>query len=103
VVVKEKLHKHLPLSKVVQIIANQTANLGRKYNAKINRDRKNLPRLLNQRAFAVVSDKITGYALSQAMKEWSATKIIADELKEDKLELHFVPGAECKLGCELPL
>jgi len=103
VVVKERLHKHLPLLKAVQVIANQTTDLGCKYNAKINRDRKTLPRLLDQRAFATVSDKITSYALSLAMKEWSATKLIADELEESQTELNFIPSTECKLGCELPL
>jgi hypothetical protein len=103
VVVKEKLHKHLPLSKAVQIIADQTANLGRKYDAKINRDCKNLPRLLDRKAFAIASDKITGYALEKATKEWSATKIMADDIKADQQELDFILGTECKLGCELPL
>jgi hypothetical protein len=67
--VKAKLHKHLPLSKAVRIIANQTADLGRKYDARINRDRRSLPRLLDRKAFAIVGDKITGYALDRAMKE----------------------------------
>jgi hypothetical protein len=49
------------------------------------------------------TDKITGYALDKAMKEWSATKNMADNIEEDKLELQFEPGTECKLGCELPL
>jgi hypothetical protein len=103
VIIKERLHKHLPLSKAVQIIANQTADLGCKYDAKINRDRKSLPRLLDRRAFAAVYDKITAYALNQAIKGWSATKNMADKLEEDQLELNFIPGIECKLGCELPL
>ena len=63
-----------------------------------------MPRLLDQRAFATVGDKITGYALDLAIKEWSATKIMADNIKKDQLkELHFILGTECKLGCELPL
>lgn len=105
-VVKERLHKHLPLSEAVQVIANQTADLGRKYDAKINRDRKTLPRLLDRRAFATVSNKITSYALGLAIKdikEWSTTKLMADELEESQTTLKFIPGTECKLGCELPL
>jgi murein L,D-transpeptidase YafK len=34
-VVKERLYKHSPLSKAVQIIADQTADLGCGYNARI--------------------------------------------------------------------
>jgi hypothetical protein len=49
------------------------------------------------------SDKITGYALEKATKEWSATKIIADDIKADQQELDFILRTECKLGCELPL
>jgi hypothetical protein len=60
--------------------------------------------LIEGRAFAIVGDKITGYALDQAIKEWSTTKIMADEIEEDHPEeLHFILGTECKLGCKLPL
>src|SRR3979411_2413780 len=48
VVVKTRLHKHLPLSKAVHMIIDQTADLGRKYDAEINHNRRSLPRLLNK-------------------------------------------------------
>lgn len=100
---KGKLHEHLPLSKAVQIIADQIADLGRKYDAKINQDRKSLPGVLDRRAFVVVGDKLTGYPLDRTVKEWSATKIMADDIEEDDLELQSGSRLGCKLGCELPL
>jgi hypothetical protein len=102
VVVKTRLHKHLPISKAVHTIADQTANLGRKYDAEINRNWRSLPRLLDRAAFAVVGDKLTHYALDIAMREWSATKILGDHI-EDEQSLDFELGTECKSACELPI
>jgi hypothetical protein len=76
--VKVKLYKHLPISKAVQIITAQTAQLGRKYDAEINRNRRSLPRLLNKRAFSIASSMLTHYALGMIMREWSATKLLGD-------------------------
>jgi hypothetical protein len=100
--VKEKLHKHLPISKAVQMIVEKTADLGYKYDARVNRDRRSLPRLLDRKAFAISRDKITGYALEKAMQEWSATKRMADEIEEGG-EPQFEPSKECQFGYELPL
>jgi hypothetical protein len=61
-----------------------------------------LLRLLNRKAFAVVSSKIIGFALHKAMKVWYTAGIIAD-IKENKLKLQFKLGTERGLGYELPL
>jgi hypothetical protein len=108
IVAKEKLHKHLPISKAVLTIVEQTADLGRWYNAKINHDRKSLPQLLNRKAFAIAGNKLTAYALDKALRKWSKTKKMADAIEFYKLHknnyiMPFKPGTECKLGCELPL
>jgi hypothetical protein len=88
--VKSRLYKSLPISKVVYTIANQTADLGRKYNAKINRNRRSLLRLLDRVAFAVAGDKLTHYALDMVMREWSATKVLRDYIENGDL-LDFEP------------
>jgi hypothetical protein len=68
-----------------------------------------LPRLLDQKAFALVADKITRYALDKAISEWSLTKRLEDHMLDEEnsfdgiFELPFTPGSECKEGCELPL
>jgi len=59
VVMKTRLRKHLPISRVVYTVTEQTADLARTYDAEINRNRKTLPRLLDRAAFAVVGDKLT--------------------------------------------
>jgi len=86
----------------VHTIADQTADLGRKYDAEINRNQRSLPRLLDKAAFAVVGDKLMHYALDIAMREWSATKILKDYI-EDRQLLDFEPRTECKSACELPI
>jgi hypothetical protein len=103
VVVKTKLHQNLPISKAVYTIADQIAELGRKYDAEINHNRRSLPRLLDKAAFAVVGDQLTHYALRLVMREWSATKAFGDRV-ESKLEtLNFEPGTACKFVCQLPV
>jgi hypothetical protein len=77
-VVKTRLHKHLPISKAVHTIVDQTADLGHKYDAEINRNRKSLPRLLDPTAFATVGDKLTHYTLGIALREWSSTNVGCD-------------------------
>jgi hypothetical protein len=85
----------------VHTIVKQTADLACKYDAEINRNQRSLPRLLDRAAFAVVSDKLTHYALDMAMRKWSATKILGDDI-EDRLEsLDFELGTKCKSACEL--
>jgi hypothetical protein len=39
-IVKAKLHKNMPISKAIQIIVEQTKELGRQYDAEINRQRR---------------------------------------------------------------
>jgi hypothetical protein len=103
VVVKAKLHKHLPISKAVHTITAQTAQLGRKYDAEINRNRRSLPRLLDKKAFATARSMLTHYALNIVMREWSTTKLLADQIENGLETLNFKPGTKCQSNCELPL
>jgi len=73
------------LVKAIQIIVDQTKQLGWNYDARINSDRKSKPRLLDRFAFQVVGDKLTYYALKLVMPEWSATKVMGDHIKEGKI------------------
>jgi hypothetical protein len=89
--------------KAVQITANQAADLSCGHDAEINQGCGSLLRLLNRRAFTIVSSKIIGFAFHKAMKEWSAAGIIAADINENKLKLQFKLGTECGFGRELPL
>ena len=102
VVVKEKLHKHTPLSKAIQTIVGQTKQLGHEYNARINCNQKSRPRLLDKAAFAEVGYKLTHYASKLVMLEWSATKLIADHIEEGK-EPRIDTQIGCQFKCQLPL
>jgi hypothetical protein len=99
--VKTRLYKHLPISKAVYTIVEQIADLACKYNAEINRNWRSLPRLLDRAAFAVVSNKLTHYALDIVMRKWSATKVLGDNIKEQPKLLNFELGTKCKSACKL--
>jgi hypothetical protein len=102
VVVKQKLHKHLPIRKSIRAIVEKTANLGRKYDAEINRNRRSSPWLMDRSAFALVGQKLTHYAIEMTMCELSAAKRLADDVAEG-LELNFEPKKECANRCQGPL
>ena len=103
-VVKAKLNKNMPISKAIEIIIEQTKELGRQYDAEINRQRRTTPRLLDLTAFDNVKNKLTHYALELSMKEWSSTKRMADEIKEGKdEEFEFNQDEGCGFSCELPV
>jgi hypothetical protein len=93
----------LPISKAVHTIVEQTADLACKYNAEINHNQRSLLELLDRAAFAAVSDKLTYYALGIVMHEWSATKILRDNIETKLKSLDFEPGTEYKSTCKLPL
>jgi hypothetical protein len=78
VVVKQKLHKHLPITKAVCAIAEKTADLGRKYDKVINQNRQSTPWLIDPKAFAIVEQKLTHYTIEIAMHELSIAKKLAD-------------------------
>jgi hypothetical protein len=82
IVVKTKLYKHLFISEAVYIIADQTADLGRKYNAEISRNWRSLLQLQDKAAFTVVSDKFIHYALGIVMHKWSTTKVLGDDVED---------------------
>jgi hypothetical protein len=85
-IVKARLHKNMPISKAIQTIVEQTEELGCQYDAEINRQRHTTPRLLDSMAFDIVKNKLTYYALELSMKEWSATKRMADNIEEGTQE-----------------
>ena len=94
----------MPISKAIEIIIEQTKELGRQYDAEINRQRRTTPRLLDLTAFDNVKNKLTHYALELSMKEWSSTKRMADEIEEGKdEEFEFNRDEGCSFGCELPV
>jgi hypothetical protein len=84
VVVKVKLHKHLSLSKAVQIIVDQTKEIGHIHNNEINWNWRALPWLLDQEAFAYIEHMLMHYALDIVMCEWSASEVIADHIEKGK-------------------
>lgn len=71
-------------------IAEKTADLGCKYDAEINRNRRSSPRLMDNLAFALVGQKLTYYAIEITMRELSAAKRLADDVVEG-LEVDFEP------------
>jgi hypothetical protein len=101
VVVKTKLYQNLPILKAVHTIANQTAELRRKYNAKINHNQRNLLRLLDKAAFVGVGDQLTHYALRIVMHKWSTTKAFGDCVESRLETLDFEPRTGCKSTCQL--
>jgi hypothetical protein len=102
VVVKQKLHKHLSLSKAIRTISEKMADLGRQYDAEINRNRVTLPRLLDRAGFSQIGKKLTHYTLEIAMREWSAAKRLADNIQTGQEELDFEPKKACLKGCTAP-
>ena len=98
VVVKQKLYRHLPIGKAVRAIVEKTADLSRKYDAEINRNRRSSLRLMDRRAFALVGQKLTHYAIELTMRKLSAAKRLADDVTEG-LVLNFKPKTECTKGC----
>jgi hypothetical protein len=103
VVTKARLSKNTPLSKAIRIIVDQTKEIGRQYDDEINQQRRNGPRILDQDAFSIVKKKLTHYALNFAIREWSNTKKMADDIEEGKAEeFEFDPSKGCTFGCELP-
>jgi hypothetical protein len=73
-VVKARLNKNMPISKAIQVIVEQTKELGRLYDAEINHQRRTIPRILDEAAFTSIKRKVTRYALDLAIREWSATR-----------------------------
>ena len=102
VVVKQKLHKHMPIVKAVQSITTKTAELGRKYDKLINQNRRSNLRLMDTKAFAHVGSKLTHYAIEMAMRELSAAKRLVDQVAEG-WALDFELKKPCTKGCQAPL
>jgi hypothetical protein len=100
VVVKAHLTVNTPISQAVHTIVEQTKELGRRYDAEINRQRRTTPRILDNAAFLTVKKLLTHYALELSIPEWSATKRMADDIEEGKEEeFEFDPNEGCKFGC----
>lgn len=94
----------MPISKAIQTIVEQTEELGCQYDAEVNRQRRTTPRLLDSTAFDTVKNKLTHYALELSMREWSATKRMADNIEEGTQEVfEFDPNEGCNFDCELPV
>jgi hypothetical protein len=75
VVVKKRLHKNLSVSDAIEAIVAKTLELAEEYNARINNNRKNTPRLMDIKAFRKVGSLLTHYAIDLTMVEWRAAKI----------------------------
>ena len=88
----------MPIGKAVYAIVEKTADLGRKYDVEINRNRRSSPRLMDRRAFALTGQKLTHYAIELTMRELSAAKRLVDDIAEG-LVLDFKPKTECTKRC----
>jgi hypothetical protein len=88
----------LPIKKAVRAIVEKTADLSRKYDVEINRNRRSSLQLIDRRAFALVRQKLTYYAIELTMRKLSAAKRLADDVTEG-LVLNFKPKTECTKGC----
>jgi hypothetical protein len=64
---------------------------------------KNTMQILNNAAFSAAKKKLMHYALELSIPEWSATKRMADDIKEGKEEeFNFDPDKGWKFGFKLP-
>jgi hypothetical protein len=70
VVVKKRLHKNISVSDAIEAIVAKTLELAEEYNARINNNRKNTPRLMDIKAFRKVGSLLTHYAIDLTMVEW---------------------------------
>ena len=87
----------------IQVIIEQTKNLGSLYDVEIDHQEQTIPRILDEAAFAVVKRKLTRYALNLSVREESTTKRIADDIDEGKEEeFEFDPDEGYTLGYKLP-
>jgi hypothetical protein len=57
---------------------------------------------MDKRAFTLVGQKLTYYAIELTMRKLSAAKRLADNVAEG-LVLNFEPKTECTKGCQGPL
>jgi hypothetical protein len=102
-VVKAKLYKNISISKAVQIIVEKTKDLGQRYNAEINQQRRTTSQIFDRVAFVTVKWKLAQYMLELSVKECSATKRMTDNIEEGKeKEFYFDIDKGCTFGCELP-
>jgi hypothetical protein len=93
----------MSISKAIQVIVEQTRELGHQYDAEINRQQQTTPRIIDGFAFSDIKRKLTHYALELSIREWSVTKRMTDNIEEGKEdEFEFDPDKGCTLGCELP-
>ena len=88
----------MPIRKAVHAIVEKIANLGRKYDVEINRNRRSSPWLMDRRAFALIWQKLTHYAIKLTMHELSVAKRLVDDIIEG-LILDFEPKIECTKRC----
>jgi hypothetical protein len=87
------------MSKAIRVMVEQTKELGCLYDAEINQQRRNTPRILDEAAFVTVKRKLTRYALDLAIREWSATKKMADDIEDGKeYWFEFDPMKGCTFG-----
>jgi hypothetical protein len=103
VVVKKRLHKNLSVSDAIEAIVAKTLELAEEYNARINNNRKNTPRLMDIKAFRKVGSLLTHYAIDLTMVEWRAAKDLSDQIDGgDVKPFDFEEALGCQFECELP-
>ena len=86
------------IKKAVCAIVKKTVNLSCKYNIEINRNRRSSLQLMDKRAFALIRQKLTYYAIELTMHKLSVVKRLADDVIEG-LVLNFKLKIECTKGC----
>jgi hypothetical protein len=102
VVVKAHLIVNTPVLQAIHTILEQTKELEHRYDAEINRQRRTIPRVLDNSAFSAVKKKLTNYALELSIPGWPATKRTANDIEEGKEEFEFDHNKGCTFSCKLP-
>jgi hypothetical protein len=103
VVVKKNLNKNLTVSAAVEALVERTSQLAEQYNERINKDRKNLPVIMDKRAFKIVKSLLTHYAIKLVNMEYIQAKELSDQIDRGEECLFVLDKAiGCTFGCQLP-
>jgi hypothetical protein len=88
----------LLIKKAVCAIVKKTVNLSCKYNIEINRNRRSSLQLMDKRAFALIKQKLTYYAIKLTMHKLFAAKRLANDVIKG-LVLNFKLKTKCTKEC----
>jgi hypothetical protein len=99
----QRLTKHTPTSKAVEIITAEIQKLPKQYDDRVNPSRNSDPRLIDREFFKQCLRRVTHYCLDLAIAEYNRAKDLLDFLEREHRSHEFNPEIGCQTECPLPL